>query len=230
MADDQEEADDERAIELTTISAIYPELLIDPSDPFSATIEIPVDPVKPLNVFFPPPADGAAPANLPTPPDSHDQDLFRNDAADQRPQLSKHNEQESHQLSHLPPLKLRIRLPPEYPANQPPELELTADVPWLPVETLQRLGEDGVKMWEEMGHSQVLFAYIDHLREAAENGFDLASSSTEPLMMSSDLRIELLDYDIKAKSARFDMATFECGVCLGTSNIVALILLLFSQK
>ncbi len=70
MSHDLEEAEeDERALELSTLSAIYPELLRDPSDPVSATIDIPVDPVRPVFVFFPPTSDGMGPS-LPTPPES----------------------------------------------------------------------------------------------------------------------------------------------------------------
>ncbi|KAL8704138.1 MAG: hypothetical protein Q9201_002688 [Fulgogasparrea decipioides] len=209
MADDHDEADDERAIELSSISAIYPELLVDPSEPFSATIEIPVEPVEPLAIYFPPLTDGAVPSGLPTPPGSNDRDR---DLASQLPR-PQHSE-ELHTLSHLPPLQLRVHLPAEYPANKPPVLSLSTDVSWLPQEILRKLEGQGRNLWEEMGHSQVLFAYIDYLREAAENGFGRASSKTNPLTMSSDLKIILLDYDIKAKLERFERATFECGVCL----------------
>ncbi len=70
-------------------------------------------------------------------------------------------------------------------------------------------------MWEQMGRSQVLFAYIDHLREAAEDAFGLKSSGTEEITISPELRIALLDYDLKAERAAFERATYECGVCLG---------------
>ncbi|KAL8968113.1 MAG: hypothetical protein Q9183_002620, partial [Haloplaca sp. 2 TL-2023] len=214
MADDLEEAEDERAIELDSISAIYPELVVDSTDPFSASIDVPVDLIKPLDVSFPLLADGAAPAGLPTPPDSHDQEILKDGDVEHRPQFPTQGMQESHQLSHLPPLRLHIALPAGYPTDEPPQLDLATDVAWLPVDILEKLKDDGVDMWEEMGRSQVLFAYIDHLREASENGFGLGKSNTEPLRMSPELKLELLDFDIKAKSARFDAATFDCGVCL----------------
>ncbi|KAL8686795.1 MAG: hypothetical protein Q9218_006859 [Villophora microphyllina] len=214
MADDPNEADDERAIELSSISAIYPELFIDPSNPFKATIEIPVEPVNPLSVLFPPP-DGVAP-QLPTPPDSNGQPRSNSEleeADPQRPPVT-NIVQDLHELSHLPPLHLSINLPTGYPDSKPPLLKITSDVPWLRTEDLQRFGKDGDCLWEEMGRTQVLFAYIDHLREAIQNGFYLSTSRTEPLEVSSNLKIELLDYDIKAKQAQFEKATFECGVCL----------------
>lgn len=45
---------DERAEELETISAIYPELAIDEHDQFSATLKVGVTPSKPLYIRFKP--------------------------------------------------------------------------------------------------------------------------------------------------------------------------------
>lgn len=215
MAGDLDEAEDERVIELTTIAAIYPELVLDPSDPFTATIDIPVEPIKPLAVLFPPLAEGDASAGLPTPPDSNSKTLTSTEPAGPNPrlQLPCGDAREVHELSYLPPVTLRVHLPLGYPDGVPPELKLLTGVPWLPVDTLQNLEKDGIRLWEETGRSQMLFAYIDYLREAAEGGFSLALS--QPLTVSRDLEIVLLDFDIKAKRAKFERATFECGVCLG---------------
>ncbi|KAL8910433.1 MAG: hypothetical protein Q9171_004271 [Xanthocarpia ochracea] len=215
MSDDMDEAEDERALELSTISAIYPELLIDPTDHYSATIDIPVEPIRPLFVSFPPTSDGGQPG-LPTPPDSDgkSQSLLEDAASDGRPRPAMHAHLEVHELSHLPPVQLRIRLPSTYPVEQPPELKLVSEVPWLPEGILRRLECEANNMWEQMGRSQVLFAYIDHLREAAEDAFGLRSSETEAITISPELRIGLLDYDLKAKRAAFERATYECGVCL----------------
>ena len=113
----------------------------------------------------------------------------------------------------MPPLQLRMHLPRSYPDMQPPDLELVSH--WIPAATLKKLEKEGNTLWEELGHSQVLFAYIDHLGAAAENAFGLLSSKTEPMTVAPELRIGLLDHDLKAKQAVFDKATFECGVCLG---------------
>ncbi|KAL8644328.1 MAG: hypothetical protein Q9210_007309 [Variospora velana] len=216
MADDPGEADDERAIELATISAIYPELIIDDCSPFSASIGIPVDPVKPLAVRFPPLTHGCPPANLPTPPDSDgsSKTVSNGSAMIKEPSQAAETLHEVHELSHLPPVTLHIRLPPGYPEEKPADLSVSAEVPWLSQDVITRLEKDGHRIWEDMGRSQVLFAYIDHLGEAAEDGFGLGASSAEPLQISSELEIMLLDFDIKAKRAEFEKATFECGVCL----------------
>ncbi|KAL8875369.1 MAG: hypothetical protein Q9198_006266, partial [Flavoplaca austrocitrina] len=203
-----EEADeDERSSELSTLSAIYPELLIDSLDLFSATIDIPVEPIRPIFVSFPPSSGGEQPG-LPTPPNSDDKDI----GTDTPLRSAIPNPLEIHELNHMPPLQLRMHLPRSYPDMQPPELELVSH--WIPAATLKRLEKEGNTLWEELGHSQVLFAYIDHLGAAAEDAFGLLSSKTEPMTVAPELRIGLLDHDLKAKQAVFDKATFECGVCL----------------
>ena len=66
-------------------------------------------------------------------------------------------------------------------------------------------------LWEENGHDQVLYTYIDHLMEAAEKAFGVH----DVLEVSPELKVALLDFDLKAKRAKFEKETFECGVCLG---------------
>ncbi|KAL8788991.1 MAG: hypothetical protein Q9213_001400 [Squamulea squamosa] len=215
MSDDTDEADDERATELSTISAIYPELLIDPSDPFTASIDIAVEPVQPVFAFFPSTSDGAQPG-LPTPPDSdgRSESLTEDAGLEGHSRPATHATFEIHELSHLPPIQLQIHLPPTYPIEQPPELKLVSEIPWLSEKALKILECEGNNLWEEMGHSQVLFAYIDHLREAADKAFGLTSTRADPVTIAAELRIGLLDYDLKAKQTTFERATFECGVCL----------------
>ncbi|KAI4223268.1 MAG: hypothetical protein L6R36_005559 [Xanthoria steineri] len=208
MSPDLEEAEeDERALELSTLSAIYPELLRDPSDPVSATIDIPVDPVRPVFVFFPPTSDGVGPS-LPTPPESDGKDAGSDEPL--RPAIP--DALEIHELSHLPPVQLRIKLPSMYPNEQPPQLSLKSV--WVPQRILTRLEGEGNILWEELGRSQVLFAYIDHLCEAAGEAFGFSSSKAKAITVSPELRIGLLDYDLKAMQAIFEKATYECGVCL----------------
>jgi E3 ubiquitin-protein ligase RNF14 len=49
--------EDERAEELSTLQSIYPELVINESDPYSATLELLVAPSKPLPITFEPQQD-----------------------------------------------------------------------------------------------------------------------------------------------------------------------------
>lgn len=213
MADDPDatEVDDERTLELSTVAAIYPELLVDPEgvDPFSACLEVSVEPIAPLLIRFPT-ADGAPLGGLPTPPDSvstgNDHIKAPNDGE---------TAQDIHHLSHLPPLNLQISLPEGYPAENPPVVQLESQCSWLPEKRIQELTEAVQTTWEDMGRDQAVFSYIDHLREAAERGFDLVKDEAQALDVSADLKVALLDYDLKAKRTKFERETFECGVCLG---------------
>lgn len=211
MDDDtgDEALDDERSLELSTVAAIYPELVVSTgTEKYSASLEINVEPIPPLPICFPA-ADGAPPG-LPTPPDSLE--------AGVRPEsdpVEKGSIQDIHRLSYLPPLSLRIALPDGYPSEKPPIISLESQCPWLPAEKVQELCTAGRSLWEDMGRDQVVFSYIDHLREAAEKGFHLAQGKGKVLEVSADLKVALLDYDLKAKRAKFEQETFECGICLG---------------
>ena len=214
MADDLEEGEDERTVEFASLTAIYPELLVDPSgsDPFSATIAIQVEPVEPLSVRFPS-ADGAPPARPFTLSTSTIEGISRLDLDENG--VNPAPVEDVFRLSHLPALNLRLSLPEGYPAEKPPVFHLESQYSWLPEQKVQELREAGRTLWEELGRDQVVFSYIDHLREAAERGFDVAQADDQVLEISPDLKVSLLDFDLKAKRAKFERETFECGICLG---------------
>lgn len=216
MDDDTASADDERATELSSIAAIFPELALDPSSPYRATLELAISPLQPLKIRFQQSVDGIAPNFLPTPPKSIDtgeegrQDigsLAKVTEVDQ-------TEPEVHYLSHLPPLTLAMELPSEYPTEKPPLLALSTSPAWLSNDRIQTLLDDGLRLWEEIGQDQVIFSYIDHLQQEAERGFGLNDDPERGASLPRELNIALLDFDIKAKREAFENETFECGVCL----------------
>ncbi len=211
MADDTADADDERGIELSSISAIFPEIALDPLHPFSASIDLPVTPSLPLPVVFPEPSEG--PNSIRNDPDPHVESTLRlrDGRNEPEPRL------ETHFLSHLPSLHLRITLPRGYPTSKPPLFDLSTTPQWLSAAVLERLKADGIRLWEELGHDQVVFAYIDHLQQGAENTFGLLDGN-ETLQVSPDLKVALLDFDINAKRDAFEKGTFTCGVCLGEGS------------
>lgn len=214
MDDDQGAADDERAIELSSIAAIYPELSIDPNSPFTAALDIPVAPTEPLKILFNAQTDGRPPTVLQTPLNPTDQE---DRSIRRRPNEATHGsglQSEAHHLSHLPPLSLKINLPDGYPPQAAPIFQLSTYQSWLRLDKLQELVDDGTRLWEEMGRDQVVFTYIDHLQQAAENCFGLAEEPKKPVHMSNALKIALLDFDIQAKREKFENETFNCGVCL----------------
>ena len=217
MADDlgDGEGEDEREVELSTVAAIYPELTrtLD-LGPFSASLDIPVEPVKGLLIHFPA-ADGAPLNNLSAPNSTDESFVVQSNGIEERSAVVDSIPQNAHRLSHLPPLNLRLLLPNGYPTEQPPVICLESQYSWLPEKKLQDLRSAGNTLWEDMGRDQVVFAYIDYLREVAENGFDVGLVEEEAVNISADLKVALLDFDLRAKRIKFENATFECGVCLG---------------
>ncbi|KAL9126640.1 MAG: hypothetical protein Q9217_004343 [Psora testacea] len=198
MADDDPGEDgDERTIELSAIAAIYPELFI-PSENGTthgekkASLHIVVEPLRPLPIRTSDVADVATPDREAAAPDA------RGIA------------QEVHHLSNLPPLNVEISLPQDYPAKEPPIIHLSTQESWLSEETLKELETYVRTLWEDVGRDQVLYAYIDHLREAAEEAFGLHGI----FQASPDLKLALLNFDVRAKRVKFNRETFECGVCL----------------
>lgn len=216
MADDLEGPEDDRAIELLAISAIYPELVIDSADPFSATIEIAIEPVEPLAIAFAPLENGISLSGLLTPSLSDDVEnqVAKNPVPlhSQGPDPTKQN---IHRVTYLPPLTLRINLQEGYPSQKPPLFHLNTRTPWIPAAKLKELREVGSSIWEDMGRDQVVFSYIDYLREAAERGFDLITDDRVCLEVSQNIQISLLDFEARLKRAKFEQETFECGICLG---------------
>ncbi|CAK4029993.1 E3 ubiquitin- ligase itt1 [Lecanosticta acicola] len=195
--------EDEREEELGALTAIYPELIIDPQDAYSANIDLAVAPTKPLLTRFVPSTDSANGATY-------------RDAATS----TAHIEHDVH-LAHLPPLTLRVTLPQGYPSEAPPNVRLSSNLNWLPKDRLVELEADAVNLWEEFGRCQILFSYIDHLQQAAERAFDLEQSAEGCLVLSAAQESDLSAFDEKTRQATFDAGTYDCGVCLEPKKGVA---------
>jgi E3 ubiquitin-protein ligase RNF14 len=201
------EMEDQRQEEIDCITAIFPEITIDPENPFRASLELPVHPHHPVEVLFPATPEGPDQDDIPTPPLSAT-------SSEEEPQPAATINVDSHRLSYLPSLQLHITLPEGYPETHPPEFELSTSPPWLSRSSLDELEASGLRMWEEVGHDLVVFGYIDSLQQAAETAFGFGEEGNV-LEISQDHRISILDFDIKASQAAFDKETFDCGVCLG---------------
>jgi E3 ubiquitin-protein ligase RNF14 len=192
----EDNGDDERAEELSSISAIFPELVVDPLNPFLASIDLPVAPTIPLPVTFSVTGASAVPTSQPRNPQNE------------------HREFQDHLLSYLPPLHLKVTLPEGYPATKPPEVALSTDPPWLPWTVIDRLQKEVEGLWEELGHGQMVYAYIDFLQQSAEDGFDLGTNTSVGLKIDQEMRAKLVGYDAHAKLEKFEKETFDCGICL----------------
>ena len=191
-------------------SNIPREINLDPTNAFSATIDLQVNPTSPVKVVFPAASGGV----LPTPPESDTSSQHEGEPA-RLP--GPHMNLESHNLSYLPSLHLRINLPDGYPEEKPPRFELSTNPSWLSRAHLDELEGKGELMWEEAGRAQVAFGYIDYLQQSAENAFGFAGEG-KILEIPQDHKISLLDSDIRATQAAFAKETFDCGVCLGKLN------------
>jgi E3 ubiquitin-protein ligase RNF14 len=180
--------DDERTMELSALRAIFPELVIDEKQQFTATLELPIAPSESVPIVF-------------------------KDVSDDSP-IEADRQLQIHRLSYLPNIHIGITLPEGYPAEKPPVLELSATPNWLPRGKIHELLGQCNEFWEDMGHDQVLYMFIDHIQDSALGAFGLLDGE-EHLQLSPDLEIELLDHDKSAKQAEFDRQSYDCGVCLG---------------
>ena len=210
--------DDARFMELETLEAIFPEIRR-PSDVpgFVFELELPVRPAEPVTVLFPA-AEGAAPDGKQPAASSASSAAVPSSSTSSAPAGPAAEPVDSLLVSHLPPVSLRIVLPDGYPADKPPQVSISTTPQWLSRETLASLEGDGPRLWEEAGRDMVVYSYIDHVHRDAEDVFG-AVTAEGTLAVPPEHKLAVLDYDIKAKRAAFEKETFECGICLGTSEI-----------
>ncbi|KAI1108987.1 RWD domain-containing protein [Nemania sp. NC0429] len=190
--------EDARDIELSTISAIYPELQLDQDDPHKLSIELPVSLSKPVTVLFP--AVAALQPSL-------------GPSQTTAPATTAAAEIDSQPLSNLPALQVKITLPDGYPHDEPPRVSLSTTPSWLSSDILRRLEANVARLWEDIGRDQVIFTYLDDLQRASDDVFGLVDSKGT-LEVAPDHKLSLLDYDINAKRKAFEKETFDCGICL----------------
>ena len=162
-----EDSEDQRDIELSSLSAIYPEIQrVNEDDQYTIFLDVPVNPSNGVVVCFPAAAaDGVAPPTNGVPPPG----LANNHG------LDPNSNPEEQRLSYLPPVRLQISLPPGYPADEPPQVSISTSPPWLPDDVVRRLEEDGPRLWDDLGRDIVVFTYIDHVQQSAEDLFGLVN-------------------------------------------------------
>src|SRR3569833_1227574 len=192
-----DESEDQRNVEITTLTAIFPELRVDEKNPYAFSLEVPVNPSKAATVSF----LAATSATAPNP------DRLRTDEAPR-------NQIDSHNVSYLPSVNVHVSLPQGYPDREAPLATISTSPPWFLAVVLRRLQDDCTRLWDDLGRDLVVFTYVDHLQQAADDAFGLADANGS-LEVDPEHKIAILDYDIKAKQAAFDRETFDCGVCLG---------------
>nr|POE93066.1 e3 ubiquitin-protein ligase itt1 [Quercus suber] len=179
--------DDEREEELETLISIYPELVRDLKDPFSLTLELAVTPSTPLLVRFLPDRFIQKKKT-----DTYANAVLTHESACQQVELS-----------HLPPLCLKVTLPAGYPADAPPQVSLSDPEKCLPKAKLAELEKEAVLLWEEYGHSIILFVYIDYLQQAADRGFDLDQTTSVGFVLPESQHSRLVAFDEDTKITKF---------------------------
>ncbi|RKF75230.1 E3 ubiquitin-protein ligase itt1 [Golovinomyces cichoracearum] len=183
---------DERQIELECLASIFPEIQIDPRDPFTARIEIPVHPASSIDVRF-----------FATSIRTHSTAL----------EYIVNSNFEPSKLSYLPSLNVCITLPEGYPLDLPPDVNLTTNPKWISDTVLDELKGEAQILWKESGGSIVLYAIIDSLQQSAENVFGY-SEKEKILEVPEELKISLLDFNVDQIHKAFKNKTFNCGICL----------------
>ena len=186
---------DEREIELLSLSAIYPELVFDISTK-SASLELPIAPADGLIVRFTP---------------DHPDQSGSTEAAHRSG--APHVERDV-RLSHLPSLLLQIALPRKYPAESPPEVHLSSQRGWLPQSKVAELEREAETLWQEYCCGPILFVYIEHLTECALRGLDFDQTAAGCLVLSDELAQDLAKFDAESKISVFHAGTYDCGICI----------------
>ena len=213
MEDGDNFKEDERLVELSAIAAIYPELTIDLKQPYCGILELPVTPVEPLILRFQSATENA-PQILPTPPTSISQgSVASNNVSTSVVAPVTAAPIEEHPLSHLPGLTLTISLPSGYPEQAAPLITLSTSPSWLPRRILRELQKKCGQMWDEFGHNLVLYDYIDWLQQSAADVFGVRGEDGK-FDAPADLKLVLLDFDLRTRQTLFERGTFDCGICL----------------
>lgn len=100
-------------------------------------------------------------------------------------------------LHHLPSISIKFALPPAYPTESPPSIELGTTPPWLPPAKLAALQEGCLELWE--GY-QMVYAVYDYLQQCIDRGFDL----DRPYQLPDALREPLLAFNAETKLTLFN--------------------------
>ena len=180
----------ERQEELSSLSAIYPELAIDVENQYAASLEIPVILATSITI---------------------EERSISHGGAQSAPTISPKPNEKAHKVSYLPPLRLTFALPESYPCSEAPAVSLCTSPQWLAPSVLEDLARFAQKLWEEYGRQQVMFAFIDHLQQSAQSCFEFIQGSA---CYSRETLLGLLEFDAAAKRKNFLRQTYDCGICL----------------
>ena len=130
----------------------------------------------------------------------------------QRPlKLTRIAQNQQEEVLYLPPVRICFKFPNGYPDAAAPLVSV--DASWLPTEVARQLETTSSSTWEEYGRTQIMYAYVSYLEEAAGEAFGMHS-----LEVSNDVLKHLLVYNKDATRQVFQQGTYECGICLDPEN------------
>ncbi|KAI1981326.1 hypothetical protein LOZ53_000507 [Ophidiomyces ophidiicola] len=211
---DTESADDERAVELSSIAAIYPEIELNSDAPFSASLALPVSPTNSTKIIFKPSLE-IPHIDASVSPETLTSQYFEKDGFLLKTISTKDVVNvDVYPVAHFPPLLLSIDLPDRYPATEPPTFAISTNPEWLPAPAISRLVNESKGLWEECGRNLIVYSYIDHLQQSGESFFGLPIDSQSALVFPEELKVPLLEFDLRLKREKFEQETFVCGICL----------------
>lgn len=125
-----------------------------------------------------------------------------------RSESGKHTSHAEGEVKHLPPLRLQLKLPPDYPESSAPEFQLASS--WLDSEILSELCRNLDQKWQEAEGSPIIFTWAEALRYEAPEALQF-QSSTKPLALL--LRAHDPDHPDPGMDPR---ARPECENCMQT--------------
>lgn len=85
------------------------------------------------------------------------------------------------EVSHLPPLRLHLNLPPDYPESSAPEFQLASS--WLDSAILSELCRSLDQKWQEAEGSPIIFTWAEALRYEVSEAFHFQSSAKPPALL-----------------------------------------------
>ena len=141
-------------------------------------------------------------------------------------------------IKNLPPIRFYLKLPSSYPSKKPPEY--TLDIAWLPPWETSKACQQLDKIWEENQGSEILFLWIDFLKNElleflnmtekldVSYLFSLHKHTEDPfysqIIRYRDLRVSrpfnkcpikfIEDYNRAKEILRFEKTLHFCEICL----------------
>ncbi|KAJ2724445.1 hypothetical protein GGI07_001957 [Coemansia sp. Benny D115] len=105
---------------------------------------------------------------------------------------------------HLPPIHLRFTLPPRYPLDEAPRIDI--DCCWLDHDGRHAVDDQLADIWELGRGMGVLHSYADYLEYGLQ--------PTDRIRVSSMADAEIAKHERRRELREFQLQTHSCGICM----------------